>query len=182
MPQAEWPPGERWCSGCQSFIPLFYASGSRCRACESRAKHASSIQRIYGIPSEVYDALLAWQGGKCYICRRVPRVRRLAVDHDHATGEVRGLLCADDERGCNHAILGNVRDLDMARRIVAYLERSPLLRLQGGEPPPLGDPTTRPTKLERWVRSAPDASQAAQKPAQEASGGAGWWDDPAWGA
>jgi Recombination endonuclease VII. len=45
--------------------------------------------------SDAYDMLLLSQEGKCKICARPEPVsgRRLAVDHDHQTGEVRGLLC-----------------------------------------------------------------------------------------
>jgi hypothetical protein len=87
--------------------------------------HAGRVERTYGITAEEYRALFIAQGGRCYICQRVARSKRLAVDHDHVTGEVRGLLCADSERGCNHAILGNIRDVEMARRIVKYLEAPP---------------------------------------------------------
>lgn len=83
------------------------------------------VERTYGITDEEYDALLKYQGGRCYICQRKSNSKRLAVDHDHETGEVRGLLCPDDKRGCNHAILGNIRDLAMAKRIVTYLEDPP---------------------------------------------------------
>jgi hypothetical protein len=44
--------------------------------------------------------MLADQGGRCAICTRVPRARRLAVDHDHFTGEPRALLCYT----CNKAL------------------------------------------------------------------------------
>lgn len=134
VPDKEWPEGRRFCSGCQFMVPLFYVRGSRCVACNSRANHAGMVERQYGIDGETYRRLFEWQGGKCFICRRVARSKRLAVDHDHETGAVRGLLCADNERGCNHAILGNVRDLEMARRIPAYLERPPLERMLAGEP------------------------------------------------
>ena len=134
VPQEKWPTGERWCSGCQSFVPLFYVSGSRCRACNSKAAHAGHVEKTYGITQEEYDALFRLQRGRCYICQRVARSRRLAVDHDHETGQVRGLLCSDSERGCNHAILGNIKDLAMARRIVAYLEHPPYDRLRGIPP------------------------------------------------
>ena len=135
VPSSEWPQGERWCAGCQTFVPLWYAQGSRCKACASRAAHAGHIQRTYGLDEETYRGMLAWQGGRCYICRRQPKTgTRLAVDHDHATGAVRGLLCANDEWGCNKAVLGNIPTLDMARRVVRYYELTPIERYRAGEP------------------------------------------------
>lgn len=53
------------------------------------------LRSRYGISSEEYDRLLQEQGGACAICAgSCPTGRRLAVDHDHETGRVRGLLCA----------------------------------------------------------------------------------------
>jgi Recombination endonuclease VII len=43
--------------------------------------------------AELYDRLLAEQGGVCAICGATPKTRRLHIDHDHKTGRVRGLLC-----------------------------------------------------------------------------------------
>lgn len=45
--------------------------------------------------AELADQLLAEQGGKCAIrgCDRTPKTRRFHVDHDHRTGQVRGLVC-----------------------------------------------------------------------------------------
>jgi len=41
-----------------------------------------------------YEEMFSAQGGVCKICQRPePAQRRLAVDHDHKTGLVRGLLC-----------------------------------------------------------------------------------------
>jgi hypothetical protein len=52
--------------------------------------------------------------------RRAVYARSLAVDHDHTTGQVRGLLCIR----CNRAI-GNLRDdPDLAIRAAAYLKRA----------------------------------------------------------
>lgn len=160
--ESRWPAGKRWCSGCQSYIPLFYARGARCRACQSRAQHASHIKKTYDLDETTYQALLEWQRGRCFICGRVPRSRRLAVDHDHETGEVRGLLCADDERGCNHAVLGNLEAsarttaLDAARRLVAYLELSPLDRmLRGDTPPGVSAGSDGRTPLQRAVLGTP---------------------------
>lgn len=136
VPEAEWPDGERWCAGCQGFVPKFYTQGSRCKACGSKGAYSSHLKATFGITYEDYEALLAFQGGRCYICRRLPKKKRLAIDHDHASGEVRGLLCADSDRGCNHAILGNITSIDMARRIVTYLENPPLRAVRAGQAPP----------------------------------------------
>lgn len=145
VPEAEWPAGERWCSGCQSFVPLFYCQGSRCRGCASKANHASHVERTYGITGEQYQQLLDWQGGRCFICGQVPRVRRLAVDHDHRTGRVRGLLCANDEHGCNMQLRRLLNDVEMARRALEYVELHPLDRMLQGEPP-----RGAPAKTEAW--------------------------------
>jgi Recombination endonuclease VII len=49
--------------------------------------------RALGVTDEEYARLLAAQGGHCALCPNEPKTRRLHVDHDHATGRVRGLLC-----------------------------------------------------------------------------------------
>jgi hypothetical protein len=49
----------------------------------------------YGITVADYDDMFKIQGGKCAICKS-PSARgkgRFHVDHDHATGKIRGLLC-----------------------------------------------------------------------------------------
>jgi len=52
------------------------------------------LRRKFGLGSPEYEAMLADQGGRCRICGRLPRNgSSLHVDHDHETGEVRGLLC-----------------------------------------------------------------------------------------
>lgn len=48
--------------------------------------------RKYGIRPEDYDRLLAHQGGTCAIAG-CEETARLHIDHDHETGEVRGILC-----------------------------------------------------------------------------------------
>lgn len=52
------------------------------------------MKKIYGITVEIYNQMLADQGGKCKICEALPTEKRmLAVDHCHTTGKVRALLC-----------------------------------------------------------------------------------------
>lgn len=130
VPESEWEPGTRWCSGCQWMVPLTYVDGSRCRACASRARHRSYVERTYGAGAgELYEKLHAYQGGRCYICQEMPRSLRLAVDHDHVTGKIRGLLCAGQEQGCNWNYRKALGDVEEARRILEYAENPPANRV-----------------------------------------------------
>lgn len=57
----------------------------------------------YGITIDDYNKLLLNQGGVCAICKRFKLRtidRRMHIDHDHATGLVRGILCSN----CNTAL------------------------------------------------------------------------------
>lgn len=122
VPEHMWPPNERWCAGCQSFVPLWYCPGSRCKACTAEQRHASLLKSVYDLTPEQYHALFELQGGKCAICRNRQLDRRLATDHDHKTGAVRGLLC----HTCNHDLLGAAHDsVNILRAAVAYLETPP---------------------------------------------------------
>lgn len=72
----------------------------------SQQKRNTQLRRRYGISLWHYQRMLEDQGGTCAICNTPPRSHRsLAVDHDHATGAVRALLCDP----CNK-ILGHLRD------------------------------------------------------------------------
>lgn len=150
VPKGEWPAGGRWCAGCQCFVPLGYTRGSRCQACASQAAHASRISATYDIDEATYRALLDWQDGRCYVCGQRPREGRLAVDHDHRTGAVRGLLCANDQWGCNVNLARVLNDLPSAERLLAYVERSPLERMRSGEP---AVPRQRRTVREQTLRA-----------------------------
>jgi len=122
VPAAKWPAGTRFCGGCKSFVPLFYTTGSRCKACASAASHHGRIEKTYGIGTREYNAILAVQQGRCAICGNVPRTKRLAVEHDHKTGEVRGLCC----KRCNRDLLGAAHDdVELLRRAIKYLENPP---------------------------------------------------------
>ncbi len=66
-----------------------------------RRERSGHLMRKFGITIEQYDAMLAAQGGGCFICGRPPREDiSLHVDHDHSTGKVRGILCFC----CNNAL------------------------------------------------------------------------------
>jgi hypothetical protein len=84
------------------------------------------FREVYRISLADYDAMLALQHGACAICKRTPG-KRLAVDHCHTTGKVRGLLCAK----CNSGLAffqDNPRYLAAA---TAYLQAS---RVNAQEP------------------------------------------------
>jgi hypothetical protein len=67
---------------------------------------------------DAYEHLLVEQGYVCGICGGLPISTRLAVDHDHRSGDVRGLLC----RRCNTA-LGSFRDsTELLRSAIKYLD------------------------------------------------------------
>lgn len=91
----------------------------------ARARH---LRRAYGLTVEDYAALMAAQQGGCASCGqpetevdpRVNRVRQLAVDHCHETGEIRGLLC----RKCNTALGLLGESLSVVEALAEYLRRS----------------------------------------------------------
>lgn len=80
---------------------------------------AKQLHKQFGISVESYDRLFAQQEGKCGICKTAQTWRQLAVDHDHVSGAVRGLLCT----ACN-LMLGILERQDWRHKAEAYLEAS----------------------------------------------------------
>lgn len=65
--------------------------------------NARNQDRRFGLAPGEYDSMMERQGGLCAICKEPCRSgRRLAVDHCHTTGKVRGLLCASCNRGIGY--------------------------------------------------------------------------------
>lgn len=93
------------CSVCAKIKPEKHFIGRRgklcksCKACRERFRRHHETHRLkhtYGIDRKTYEQMYQDQGGVCKICSQ-PCTQALAVDHDHETGEIRGLLC----RACN---------------------------------------------------------------------------------
>lgn len=91
-----------------------------------RRDHRQFWLRAYGLDEEAYQALLVAQNYVCAICQspetwidaRTGDPRRLAVDHCHKTGKVRGLLCGSCNRG-----IGQFRDdPSLLKRASVYLQ------------------------------------------------------------
>jgi hypothetical protein len=79
----------------------------RCKDCCKYHYHNSgytvrqrelSLMKKYGLTPEEYDEMAILQGHSCAIC--TDSSSKLHVDHNHATGKIRGLLC----NNCNRAI------------------------------------------------------------------------------
>lgn len=84
---------------------------------KKEAARWARIKRVYGITKEQYDEL---DEGHCPICVRTwSDSVRPCVDHDHVSGEVRGLLCI----WCNRRAVGRFRDPDVVFRIFEYLSQ-----------------------------------------------------------
>ena len=87
---------------------------------------ANQLRAKYGITVEEYQAMFDGQGGVCKICgkketTRVSRgegIRSLAVDHDHNTGKVRGLLCHQ----CNVVLGQYEKHKDLFPKFQEYLD------------------------------------------------------------
>lgn len=136
---------EKTCKKCGVTKPLvtgFFRSTARidgyafyCKACDTaKAKawrnrsgyHKKAYEQAvrnksrYGITWTEYQRLLEKQAGGCAICGviKLEDNKALAIDHDHQTGKVRGLLC----RKCNIG-LGQLQDSkELLTRAIAYLQ------------------------------------------------------------
>jgi hypothetical protein len=124
----------RWARGPSSHDPRacvccgeVYAPGSgRQRFCTIDCKAIDRTARSYGMEGPDYWAMFRAQGGGCALCGSTQlglgftSGSRLVVDHDHATGLVRGLLCSP----CNIALGQFGDDIGQLQRAIQYLERN----------------------------------------------------------
>jgi hypothetical protein len=81
----------------------------------------NDLKKHYGITSEKYWELFNKQGGLCACCGQSHELfkRRLHVDHDHTTGQVRGLLCTECNPGLGY-FQDSIERLEMA---ITYLRK-----------------------------------------------------------
>lgn len=134
------PPGFKRCSACRRVLPEsdFHSAAGQprgratyCKGCRSELQKVAHLRQKYGLSPEELSALLLAQGDVCAICRVRPAEH---VDHDHATGQVRGVLCFP----CNVA-LGHLRDdVSLFKNAIDYLERTTWQSpdCTDGSPPP----------------------------------------------
>jgi hypothetical protein len=118
------------CSTCREVRPAteFYADPKAANGLQSACKaccRARQVSRTTGLDRLAYIELLDKVGHACQVCGAAPdssrnnRNQYLSVDHCHATGRVRGLLCAR----CNHALGLLNDDPAIIRKLATYLEQ-----------------------------------------------------------
>lgn len=131
------PEGQRRCPDCMEVKPLEafplnksgrQGFGRYCLPCHNKRgrenkikNHGSTrnyhLKRRYQLSEADFKGILRGQGGVCAICD-APGPEH--VDHDHATGAVRGILCFN----CNGG-LGQFKDnIATMRRAINYLEET----------------------------------------------------------
>jgi hypothetical protein len=117
-----------WNAANRAKVAARYAASKDARDDNWRRDQRHLWLRRYGLTPEDYDRMLQEQGGTCAICQlperyidaRTGETRRLAVDHCHITGKVRGLLCGR----CNRSIGQFADDHERLLRAAAYLREA----------------------------------------------------------
>lgn len=102
----------------QGMARLYWGKREQGEPAWTEGHRNSYMKRRYGITVEDYDKMLAEQNGVCAICEKKDK-RRLAVDHCHKTGTVRGLLCSS----CNISVGRFDDNPDTLKRAIEYLQR-----------------------------------------------------------
>src|SRR5580704_15394655 len=135
---------EKFCPRCAKVLPLsaFHKNRRRhdgvqqyCKDCTRlyagsyyrSMAHDLIVSKEYGLGRGQYAAMLEAQSGVCAICHGPERqkfegkLKKLAVDHDHATGKARALLC----HACN-SIIGYADDnVERLEAAIEYLKNPP---------------------------------------------------------
>jgi hypothetical protein len=108
---------QSFCRSCAAARGREWEKENPERTAERQRKYR--LRREFGLTPEEYDAMFKAQGGVCAVCEQpqLGDIKNLAVDHNHETGEVRGLLC----NRCNPA-LAILDDPAWLAAALAYVE------------------------------------------------------------
>lgn len=122
---------EKRCPLCDTVKPAseFYKSNTNkdglhgwCKLCSDRRTVENGRKRMYGVDPAKFDKILEDQNWSCAICgvdQPTAGKKSFCLDHNHATGERRGILCTR----CN-TLIGNALDsVTTLKAAIAYLER-----------------------------------------------------------
>lgn len=130
--------GIKHCPRCNNNLPAtsvnYYTSSTEidglnryCKKCavknssEANKRTGGNLKQKWRLSKEQYAFMLSQQDGKCAICGKSSGQRRLDIDHCHASGHIRGLLC----NRCNQAIglLGDNHNI--IKNALSYIETPP---------------------------------------------------------
>jgi len=101
-----------------------------CKKCHADYQRATRLRNFFLMTVEDADRIFAYQNNLCAICKRPAHGgRRLALDHRHSDGLVRGGLC----NWCNRAIARFKDDIMRLKAAADYLENPPAIRALGHE-------------------------------------------------
>ena len=138
IPEPE--PSYKICSRCDTHKPIEdyyikpnsrppYGHSSQCKKCHTQEQIGRALMKKYGITKEDYESLAEAQNHCCAICNkhvsensidpRTGNCMRLAVDHNHDTGKIRGLLCNQ----CNRFIGMAMDSVEILKNAIIYIER-----------------------------------------------------------
>ena len=120
----------KFCNRCKvtKLRSEFYRTHAYCKPCSldyRREDYAKNKRRYYhyeakykfGVTKQQYDEMYLKQDGCCASCG-FELSGRSAIDHNHASGEFRGILCLN----CNIAFGQMWEDPDLIRKLLAYAE------------------------------------------------------------
>lgn len=112
------------CTLCSRILSKkYYTPDKGIKRYKKHKEHLTSyrLERKFGITLKDYNHKLKEQEGKCMICNMTEEQngKRFAVDHNHATGKVRDLLCGN----CNAAIGFLQENINIVKKAVLYIER-----------------------------------------------------------
>jgi formate dehydrogenase maturation protein FdhE len=99
--------------------------GGWCETKEKEYRRQWQLKKRYGLTTLEVEAMRKSQGGLCAICRQKPR--RFVVDHCHASGHVRGLLC----NHCNSGLAMFRDNQTSMRSAIKYLRLAALTAQKG---------------------------------------------------
>lgn len=123
--RANWLGRHHWCRECASSRVRIWNATERGQMSRKLGRDKHRLSTKFGLTRDEYDRIGETQNWLCAICSKPETstfrrsIRRLAVDHCHKTGRIRGLLC----RKCNQGI-GHLRDdVAILRKAITYLEK-----------------------------------------------------------
>lgn len=127
--------GKSYCPSCKQIKSIdsfnkdrrtVYGITAYCKDCIKRKNEKNTIRNTnnylkyqYGLTLEEYNNLSQKQNNQCRICNKSEKEnkKRLAVDHNHTTGEIRGLLCSS----CNQGLGKFYDSVQLLNNAIKYL-------------------------------------------------------------